>query len=125
MPSLAVSDGTAGNVVTGLAISADGQSVVANKSNIGTLAITGYVSATAASALSNEDTLNSALGKLEFRTKALEDNVDKWDAGEANVQADWNATDNTSDAYILNKPDLTEMVKTTSTFTYGEGQKTI
>ena len=125
LPNLAVSDGTAGNVVTGLAISADGQSVVANKSNIGTLAITGYVSATAASALSNEDTLNSALGKLEFRTKALEDNVAKWNAGEANVQADWNTTDNTSDAYILNKPDLTEMVKTTSTFTYGEGQKTI
>ena len=120
MPSLAISDGTAGNVVTGLAISGDGQSVVANKSNVGSLALTGYSRATAAGTLLATDTLNTALGKLEFRTKALEDV-----AGEANVQVDWNVTDTASDAYILNKPDLTGMVKTTSTFTYGGGQKTI
>lgn len=120
MPSLAVSDGTAGNVVTSLAISGDGQSVVANKSNVGSLTLTGYSIATAAGTLLATDTLNTALGKLEFRTKALEDV-----AGEANVQVDWNVIDTASDAYILNKPDLTGMVKTTSTFTYGGGQKTI
>ena len=119
LPSLAVSDGASGNVVTSLAVSADGQSVVVNKSNIGSLVIADY--STAASSLSSTDTLNAALGKLEFRTKSLEDNTSKWN----NVQADWNIVDDTSDAFIKNKPDLTGMVKTTSTFTYGQSSKTI
>ncbi len=36
----------------------------------------------------------------------IEDNVISASGGAENVQSDWNETDTTSDAYILNKPDL-------------------
>lgn len=45
--------------------------------------------------------------------------------GESNVQSDWTETDTTSDAFIVNKPDLTNMVQTTSTFTYNGESKNI
>ena len=37
MPSLSITNGTTGNVLTSLKVSADGQSIVANSSDIGTL----------------------------------------------------------------------------------------
>ena len=277
LPSLAITNGTAGNVLTSLKISADGQSIVANSSdvgklqlasytvkgnnkiaandsindafgklqgqidaldftdssanttqfiskitqtdgkinverhNAGDLVLTGYSVATAKAAITTTDTINSAFGKVEYRlnilqadstqegsvayqiaqivnennngsidtlneiaawivndetgvakmnadisnlkalvgTKAvstqinealfvndkaiyalasdLEDlasNTDAWNAAEPNVQSDWSELDTTSDAYILNKPDLSNMIETTSQFDYTVGDTT-
>lgn len=57
------------------------------------------------------------------RTTALEELIDTekvaaWDAAESNVQADWNVVDETADSFILNKPDLSNMVETTTEFNY-------
>lgn len=68
--------------------------------------------------------LASDLSSSNQRIKDLEDNVDAWNAAEANVQSDWNESDITSDAYILNKPDLTNIVETTSQFDYTVGNTT-
>lgn len=46
------------------------------------------------------------------------ENIEAWNKCEKNVQADWANEDTTSDAYILNKPDLSKIVETTSTFEY-------
>ena len=291
MPSLSITNGTAGNVLTSLEVSADGQSIVANSSDIGTLTLasyavqgdskvavndsinnafgklqgqinaldfadtnanttqfiskitqtdgkinverhnagdlvlTGYSVATAKAAITATDTINSAFGKVEYRLnilqadstqegsvayqiakivnennngsidtlneiaawigndktgvakinkdisdlktdvsklkdsvgektvsaqinealfindkaiyalasdlsnsnqriEELESHVDTWNAAEANVQSDWNESDTTSDAYILNKPDLTNIVETTSQFDYTVGDTT-
>lgn len=64
------------------------------------------------------------LSNSNQRIKNLENNVDTWNAAEANVQSDWNESDTTSDAYILNKPDLTNVIKTTSQFNYTIGDIT-
>jgi hypothetical protein len=37
--------------------------------------------------------------------KVTNDQISQWDKAEANVQVDWNETDNTKDSFILNKPD--------------------
>lgn len=58
------------------------------------------------------------------RIEDLENNVEAWNAAEANVQSDWNESDTTSDAYILNKPDLTNIIETTSQFDYTVGDTT-
>lgn len=68
--------------------------------------------------------LASDLSNSNQRIKDLEDNVDTWNAAEANVQSDWNESDTTSDAYILNKPDLTNIIETTSQFDYTVGDTT-
>ena len=68
--------------------------------------------------------LASDLSNSNQRIKDLEDNVDTWNAAEANVQSDWNESDTTSDAYILNKPDLTDVIETTSQFDYTIGDTT-
>ena len=68
--------------------------------------------------------LASDLSNSNQRIEELENNVDTWNAAEANVQSDWNESDTTSDAYILNKPDLTNMIETTSQFNYTVGDTT-
>lgn len=277
LPSLSITNGTTGNVLTSLKVSADGQSIVANSSDVGTLmltsyavqgdsklavndsindafgklqgqinaldfadinanttqfiskitqtdgkisverhnagdlVLTGYSVATAKAAITAADTMNSAFGKVEYRLNILQadstqegsvayqiaqivnennngsidtlneiaewiindktgaakmnadisrlktlvgekavsvqinealfvdnkaiyalasdledlaSNTDAWNAAEPNVQSDWNESDTTSDAYILNKPDLTNMVETTSQFDYTVGDTT-
>lgn len=236
LPSLAITNGTTGNVLTSLGVSADGQSIVANSSDIGTLQLASYTIATAETAISATDTINSAFGKLEYRldilqagatqegsvayqiakivnennngsidtlneiaewivndetgvakmnadisglktdvselkeqiqtastglldrTSSLEtlvgteavstqinkalfigdkaiyakasdledlaSNTDAWNEAEPNVQSDWSELDTTSDAYILNKPDLSNMIETTSQFDYTVGDTT-
>lgn len=277
MPSLSITNGTTGNVLIGLKVSADGQSIVVNSSDVGTLTLTsytvqddsklavndsinnafgklqgqidaldfadtnanttqfiskitqtdgkisverhnagdlvltGYSVATAKAAITAADTMNSAFGKVEYRLNILQadstqegsvayqiaqivnennngsidtlneiaewiindktgaakmnadisrlktlvgekavsaqinealfvdnkaiyalasdledlaSNTDAWNAAEPNVQSDWNELDTTSDAYILNKPDLTNMIETTSQFDYTIGDTT-
>ena len=68
--------------------------------------------------------LSSDLSNSNQRIEELENNVDTWNAAEANVQSDWNESDTTSDAYILNKPDLINMIETTSQFDYTVGNTT-
>lgn len=68
--------------------------------------------------------LASDLSNSNQRIEELESNVDTWNAAEVNVQSDWNESDITSDAYILNKPDLTNIVETTSQFNYTVGDIT-
>ena len=67
--------------------------------------------------------LASDLTALSEDVKDLEklidsDKVSKWDSAQPNVISDWNETDSTSDKFIANKPDLTDYVKTSTTFTY-------
>ena len=68
--------------------------------------------------------LASDLSNSNQRIEELESHVDTWNTAEANVQSDWNESDTTSDAYILNKPDLTNIVETTSQFDYTVGDTT-
>ena len=44
--------------------------------------------------------------------------INQWNAAEANVQSDWNETDTTSSTFIKNKPDLNNLIKTTTKFNY-------
>lgn len=67
--------------------------------------------------------LASELTNTNARVKTLEDTVTaekvaQWNSAEANVQPDWNATDVTSDAFILNKPDLSNYITNSQEFTY-------
>lgn len=204
LPPLAVDNSATGNVMTGLAVSADGQSIVANKENLGELTVTsgntldsidekvttlsadsstpGSVAYQVAAVLNDADpsdidtleeiaswivndttgaakmsadinNLNALVGTKSVQTQINEalsgtgeggtggyataesvtnlgekvtkleaavsdENVAKWNAAEANVQVDWNEADTTSDAFILNKPDLTAYVTNTQEFTY-------
>lgn len=43
--------------------------------------------------------------RIDELVKVTNDQISQWDKAEANVQADWNETDNTKDSFILNKPD--------------------
>ena len=67
---------------------------------------------------------NKAIYALASDLEDLASNTDAWNAAEPNVQSDWNESDTTSDAYILNKPNLTNMVETTSQFDYTVGDTT-
>ena len=58
----------------------------------------------------NADNIDTINGKL------TDARLQQWDAAEANVQSDWSITDETSDAYIKNKP--TDLVTTSTTFPY-------
>jgi len=65
----------------------------------------------------------SELTNIGARVKTLEDTISaekiaQWDSAEANVQSDWNEADATSDAFILNKPDLSAYITNTQEFVY-------
>lgn len=66
IPALSLSDGT-GNIMTGLTLNSSTGAFTTQKANVGTLALTGYSIANAASAVSASDTINSALGKIEYK----------------------------------------------------------
>lgn len=72
--------------------------------------------ATSITALSNSTT--TTVNSLSGRIENLENRVSDWNAAEQNVQSDWNESDQASDAYILNKPDLSKVVQTTTEFSY-------
>ena len=61
---------------------------------------------------------------ISERIDALESKTATWDMAEPNVQADWNAVDETADNFILNKPDLSNMVKLNTEFAYNYGDST-
>lgn len=58
--------------------------------------------------------------RIDDLVKVTEEEKTKWSAAEANVQSDWNETDNTKDSFILNKP--TNLVTEETTFVYSEAQ---
>ena len=58
----------------------------------------------------------TAIENLESLIDA--DKVAVWNKAEENVQADWAETSETADSFIKNKPDLSEMIKTSTTFDY-------
>ena len=62
--------------------------------------------------------------KMNADISNLKTEVSNLQGAEANVQSNWNESDTTSDAYILNKPDLTNMIETTSKFDYTVGDTT-
>lgn len=71
---------------------------------------------------------------LSERISSLEGKVDTWNKAEENIQSDWNVTDETSDAYIKNKPDLSiylektglsESVKSNVKFSYNSSENDI
>ena len=53
--------------------------------------------------------LTGKIGSIE--TKITDEKIAQWDKGETNIQVDWNEEDNTSDAYILNKPNIAELIQ--------------
>ena len=67
---------------------------------------------------------DKAIYALASDLEDLASNADAWNAAEPNVQSDWSELDTTSDAYILNKPDLSNMIETTSQFDYTVGDTT-
>ena len=58
--------------------------------------------------------------RIDDLVKVTEAEKTQWSAAEANVQSDWNETDNTKDSFILNKP--TNLVTEETTFVYSEAQ---
>lgn len=71
LPTLSLKDDSSGNVLTGLTldISTTTGELTLTKEPIGTLALGGtYSIATSASAIASTDTINTALGKLEYKT---------------------------------------------------------
>ena len=55
-------------------------------------------------------------GLMSAEDKAKLDAIES--GAEVNVQSDWNITDSNSDAFIKNKPNLSNMVETTTKFNY-------
>lgn len=90
-------------------------------SNLKTLVGTKAVSTQINEALFIND---KAIYALASDLEDLASNTDAWNAAEPNVQSDWSELDTTSDAYILNKPDLSNMIETTSQFDYTVGDTT-
>lgn len=58
--------------------------------------------------------------RIDDLVKVTEAEKTQWSTAEANVQSDWNETDNTKDSFILNKP--TNLVTEETTFVYSEAQ---
>lgn len=53
--------------------------------------------------------LTGRIGSVE--TKVTDEKIAQWDNAESNVQSNWDETDTTSDAYILNKPDIANLIE--------------
>lgn len=71
LPTLSLVDNTSGNILTGLTLDISNTTgkLTLTKEPVGTLALGGnYAIATSASAIANTDTINVALGKLEYKT---------------------------------------------------------
>ena len=64
-PSLTVSG--SGNVLTNLSLTANSGALTVSKANVGTLALTGYKRAESASYVNETDSLNTAIGKIEYK----------------------------------------------------------
>lgn len=101
--------------------------IVALKGLVGDTAVATQISTAINTALQingvDKYALASELIAVSNRVKALEDTISaekisQWDSAEANVQSDWNETDTTSDAFILNKPDLSTYITNTQEFVY-------
>jgi len=71
IPSISLTNGT-GNVVTGLSLNTTNGAFTETKANIGTLSLIDYSVAETSAALMANDTLNTALGKLEKRLTVIE-----------------------------------------------------
>lgn len=75
-----------------------------------------------------DESWDEGLERIAFLEALIDTNkVAAWDKAEENVQADWAEEDETADAFIKNKPDLSDIVrtadlddvvKTTTTFDY-------
>ena len=64
-PSLAVNG--SGNVLTNLSLTANSGALTVSKANVGTLALTGYAKASSASSVTKDDSINTAIGKIEYK----------------------------------------------------------
>ena len=53
--------------------------------------------------------LTGRIGSVE--TKVTDEKIAQWDSAESNVQSNWDETDTTSNAYILNKPDIANLIE--------------
>ena len=62
--------------------------------------------------------LATELDTAEERITAIEENIENWNKAEENIQSNWLEEDETSDAYIQNKPNLSDVVKLDTTFDY-------
>ena len=73
LPSPSLSKGT-GNIVTGLTLTPSSGAFVETKTNVGTLALTGYALGTDSGAIANTDTINTAFSKLQKNVNTLNGN---------------------------------------------------
>lgn len=94
---------------------------------VGDTAVATQISDAISTALTSEGTDKYALATelvniadrvSDIENILTEDKINQWNAAEANVQSDWNETDTTSSAFIKNKPDLNNLIKTTTKFNY-------
>ena len=117
----------------------DGKITNAGKARVGELYLTGWTigdNTADNTPIADTDTVFKAFGKAQRQINAHKNAIDllngsssavgsvayqiasavpaekiaKWDAAEANVQSDWNVTDETSDAFIKNKPTLDNFI---------------
>lgn len=118
--------------------------ITVERANAGGLVLTGYTSGTTGEILAT-DNINNAFSKLQTQVSTLktevetentglldrvstiensdytsitQQDIDNWNSYETNVQSDWNIADSNSDAFIKNKPNLSNMVETTTKFNY-------
>lgn len=75
LPSLAIDNSSTGDIITDLRLSNDKQKLVITKDSIGSLLLNNYSIGTEKMDLTTNDTLNEAIGKLEFRIKTLEEKI--------------------------------------------------
>ena len=66
LPSLSLTDGT-GNVMTGLSINTSTGAFTTVKANVGTLVLTGYSKRSSAGSVTASDSINVAIGKIEYK----------------------------------------------------------
>ena len=65
IPSLTTSG--SGNVLTNLSLTANSGALIVSKANVGTLALTGYAKASSVSSVTATDSINVAIGKIEYK----------------------------------------------------------
>lgn len=93
IPSLAIGDksGTSGNVMTNVTLSTNGQKFEITRANVGTLALTGYVTPTenAVQTLEASDTINGAFSKVQSYLGSLTDTIGGLELTDSSVNGEF------------------------------------
>ena len=109
-------------------IKANTDAIIELKALVGDTAVAIQITNAIAEALTSGNTnkyaLASELNALANRVKNLEDLIDSDKVAKWETQADWNESIETSLAFIKNKPNLDNVIRTTTKFTYSYNDAT-